>query len=214
MYYVYLLSLPNKKYYIGVTNNLKRRLNEHKRTKIIIAYNVIFESPSADEVYEFEKLLVSTNLVKEEYLVNQTRGGRHPFNMRLGKTHSEKTIKKISNSKKGKPSNISRKSREAASQRMRGEKNPAKRPEVREKLRFHSKINASRRKGLPGTMLGKKLTEEQHAKISYKIQTPDGIFASSVIAAKHHRVSQQTIINRCKSDNFTLWKILEKGIKY
>ena len=36
MYYVYvLLSLKDKKFYIGYTNNLKRRLNEHNSGKNI-----------------------------------------------------------------------------------------------------------------------------------------------------------------------------------
>jgi putative endonuclease len=33
MYYVYILLLSNKQFYIGYTNNLKRRLNEHKSGK-------------------------------------------------------------------------------------------------------------------------------------------------------------------------------------
>lgn len=92
-------------------------------------------------------------------------------------------------------------------------------PMYNEAHRVKQKANCSRgpnnpRYGKPGTMLGKKLTVDQKAKCSYKIQTPEGIFPSSVEAAKHFGCSQQTVINRCKSDNFKEWQILEKGIKY
>ena len=34
MYYIYLLQDESDKLYIGYTNNLKRRLSEHKRNKV------------------------------------------------------------------------------------------------------------------------------------------------------------------------------------
>jgi hypothetical protein len=51
-------------------------------------------------------------------------------------------------------------------------------------------------------------------KYIYKIQTPEGIFISSVAAAKHFKLSQQCIINRCKNNKFPDWFIVEKGEKY
>jgi hypothetical protein len=63
-------------------------------------------------------------------------------------------------------------------------------------------------------MLGKNLSMSAIEKISYKINTPDGIFLSSSKAATHYSVSQQTIINRCKSENFPEWWIISVGCKY
>jgi hypothetical protein len=68
----------------------------------------------------------------------------------------------------------------------------------------------------PGTMTGKKLKDSQIKKISYKVLTPIGVFLSSTKAAVALKISQQTVINRCKSkkEKFVDYKILEVGSKY
>lgn len=214
MYVIYKLILDSGQFYIGVTNNLKRRLYEHKRDKVVVSCIILHEVLSEDEVYALEKFIVNEELLNDPLCMNKTRGGRHPYNMRLGKTHSEETKSKISKTKKENPHLISEEQRKQSSERMKGENNPSKRPEVREKLKIAAKRNNAKRKGLPGTMLGKKLTVEQHSKISYKIKTPEGIFSSSALAAKHFNTSQQTVMNRCNSNKFPEWEVVEKGSKY
>lgn len=71
-------------------------------------------------------------------------------------------------------------------------------------------------KNQPGTMTGKKLEASQIKKISYEVLTPIGVFISSTKAAAALGISQQTVINRCKSEKekFVGYKILEVGSKY
>lgn len=102
---------------------------------------------------------------------------------------------------------------------MEGGKQPPSQKGVKRSLetkRLQSSIAKKRFSTTPGTMLGKKLIESQVAKISYKVETPLGIFISSVRAAEAHKVNQQTIINRCKStsNKFSDYRILETGQKY
>jgi len=78
----------------------------------------------------------------------------------------------------------------------------------------YAKGTRNPRYGKPGTMLNKKLKPLQIEKMSYKIQTPEGIFISSRAAADFFNISQQTVINRCNNINFKDWTILEKGSRF
>ena len=69
MYYVYILkSEKNKKYYTGVTNDLKRRIKEHNSgnsnfTSWSGPYNLIWYSAfiSKEKAYKFETYLKSSS---------------------------------------------------------------------------------------------------------------------------------------------------------
>jgi len=212
---VYKLLFNDNSFYIGVTNNLKRRLYEHKKNKDtseFTNYIIILDNLTQEEAYNLEKKLVPDHSDRSILCRNKTRGGRHPFNMRLGRPHTLETREKISKSKKGHPLNYTEESLKIKSLRMQGDNNPSKRPEVREKLSRSSKENSARR-GKPGTMLGKKQSNEVLEKISYKINTPFGIFVSSSEAGRILNISQQTVINRCnsKKKRYKEWFILSKG---
>jgi predicted GIY-YIG superfamily endonuclease len=63
MYYVYILKWNNK-HYIGYTNNLERRLSEHKRwntitTKILWIHTLLgyFEKETKEEAQKLEKII-------------------------------------------------------------------------------------------------------------------------------------------------------------
>lgn len=211
MYTIYKLYFDDMTYYIGVTNNLKRRLYEHKNKKFT-SYEILHETFSEQEAYNIEKFLVPDHKERDALCRNLTMGGRHPFNMRGGIKHTQETKEKISKTKAGKTLNISEENREKLRKRMI-ENNPAQRSDVRKKLSAQ-KLKNNPRKNKPGTMLGKQLTDEQHSKISYKVNTPDGVFQSTVKASKYYNCSQQTIVNRCNSSKFTEWYIVEKGKKY
>jgi len=52
MYYLYVLELQNKQFYIGYTGNLKRRVLEHQRKKegcVLIYYEAYQEEELAKE---------------------------------------------------------------------------------------------------------------------------------------------------------------------
>lgn len=216
MHTIYKLYYPDGTYYIGVTNNIKRRLREHNLNISTSGWSnveILFNNLTEQYAYEIEKILVSDHIDRDPSLRNRTRGGRHPFNMRLGVTHTEDTKKKISLSKLGKKINLSPESRRIKSEKMKGNNNPAKQQYVKDKLSAKTKEN-SKRRNQPGTMLGKKLSKEAIEKISYKINTPEGVFASSTQASIALKISQQTVINRCKSENFPEWWIISTGSKY
>jgi len=216
MYTVYMLLFSDETYYIGVTNNIVRRFREHRRSRITsdwISFKILKEFDLEEEAYILEKNLVPDHVLRDKLCRNRTRGGRHPFNMRLGVTHTKETKLKISQSKKGVKLNLSNETIKNKSERIKGDKNPAKRKDIRAKLSERTKSN-SKRRNQPGTMLGKKHSDSVIEKISYKINTPCGIFNSSYKAAKEFNISQQTVINRCKSEKFPEWWIISKGLKY
>ena len=216
MHLLYKLVFHDDTYYIGVTSNLKRRLYEHKNNPNTTNWSkveILQDNLEENKAYSLEEILVPDHAYRDIKCRNRTKGGRHPFNMRQGVVHSEATKEKISLSKKGIKPNISAEEKALRSNRLKGEYNPSKRIEVRAKLSKATLLN-SKRRNKPGTMLGKNLSMSAIEKISYKINTPNGIFLSSSKAALHFSVSQQTIINRCKSENFPEWWIISVGCKY
>ena len=56
MFYLYLLQDDNKKTYIGYTNNLKRRLAEHKNKKVCTTKKMVNPKLIYYECYNNEKL--------------------------------------------------------------------------------------------------------------------------------------------------------------
>lgn len=64
MYYVYILKLCNKTYYVGYTNDLKRRIGEHKRKEVVttskaksIVLECYFAFRSKQKALDFERYL-------------------------------------------------------------------------------------------------------------------------------------------------------------
>ncbi|MDB4312185.1 GIY-YIG nuclease family protein [bacterium] len=62
-YIVYRLTAPNKSYYVGITNNLKRRLKEHRTSKYAIGRAI-----RKYGINNFDVEIVSDNLYIEEAL--------------------------------------------------------------------------------------------------------------------------------------------------
>lgn len=218
---LYVLHFEKGYFYVGVSNNLKRRLAEHKSKKVynLLNVHILLENISEEIAYKIEKTLVNKELLQHPYCLNQTTGGRYPDNKRKGRPHTKETINKIKLKKKKLAEQgllwcQQEESKQILRNKIIGDKNPAKRPEVRKILREQKLGSLNPCYGKPAHNKGKKITTEQTQARSYKIQTPEGIFISSVAAAKHFNLSQQCIINRCKNVKFKDWNILEKGEKY
>lgn len=220
-FYLYKLNYENEYFYIGVTNNINRRLSEHGKEKyghIFLYYEILFESFLENEIYQKEKQVVNKDTVLNEKCLNKSAGGKHPHLFGLRTPHTEKTKLNISKNRKGKcvgriVSDEEKQKRKETLIKNYGVDNYFKTEEMREKVSLRMKEN-NPCKGKPGTMLGKQLSKDAITKISYKIKTPDGIFESSVKAAKFYNICQQTVINRCKSNKFSEWEIISKGTKY
>ncbi len=85
-YYIYKATAPNGKYYIGVTNNFKRRLKEHcsskypfgcalrKHGKDNFKY-LILELSSVEEALSWEEFLVQKEQVESDDCYNISLGG-------------------------------------------------------------------------------------------------------------------------------------------
>ena len=79
-YYVYIMSSKNRVLYIGVTNDLERRVFEHKSktgggftSKYNVTRLVWFQStPSIDDAIAFEKKLKGKSRAKKIALVEST----------------------------------------------------------------------------------------------------------------------------------------------
>lgn len=219
---LYVLHFKKGYFYIGVTNNLKRRLTEHQNIKKhkIQNVHVLIENITEDDAYKIEKIIVNKDLLQHPLCLNRTTGGRYPDNKRKGNPHTEETINKIKATKKKLAEQgvllwcQQEKGKQLLREKVLGDKNPTKRPEVRKILSDQKKGPLNPRYGKPAHNRGKKITDAQTQARSYKIQTPTGIFISSVAAAKHFNLSQQCIINRCKNIKFPEWFIVEKGEKY
>jgi predicted GIY-YIG superfamily endonuclease len=221
-YCLYKLGFEGNYFYIGVTNNLKRRVVEHKREKPeykLQTIEVIEANLTEGDAYIKETNIVTRELITNNFCLNKTVGGKRPDNKMINRRHSPSTKQKMSDIKKDKASkgllwsqqDINKK---ILRERFVGKNNPTKRKDVRDKISKAKLGILNPRYGRSGTMRGKTLTDAQRSKISYQIQTPDGIFLSSVEAAKHYKCAQQTIINRCNSEKYRDWIILNKGAKY
>lgn len=78
-YYVYILQCSDKSYYVGITNNLEKRILEHqegiciksytyKRRPIKLMFNTQFTD--VDEAIKFEKQLKGWSRKKKEAIIN------------------------------------------------------------------------------------------------------------------------------------------------
>ncbi len=85
-YTLYKLTSPSGRYYIGITNNFKRRLKEHGSSKYALGHairkygkhNFQYEFETFDTVEEAlarEAELVTLDLVKAKKVYNETVGG-------------------------------------------------------------------------------------------------------------------------------------------
>ncbi|MGZ3864798.1 MAG: GIY-YIG nuclease family protein [Bacteroidia bacterium] len=78
MFYVYILQCIDSTYYVGITNNLRRRLSEHasginkkfytyKRRPIELVYHTKFTDANA--AIQFEKKIKKWSVAKKEALI-------------------------------------------------------------------------------------------------------------------------------------------------
>ena len=80
LYYVYILKCSDSSYYIGITNDINRRLQEHNSDKNLVAYTfsrrpvelVWFEKfTNPNEAIAKEKQLKGWSRKKKKALINQ-----------------------------------------------------------------------------------------------------------------------------------------------
>jgi len=223
MHLIYKLHLDDGRFYIGVTNNIKRRLKEHKENFNVSSHEVLHMFDDIDEAYAKEREIVNWNLVDDPKCANQTVGGRHPIG-RKGNERSDAQRAALAtlngwNAVRLSGDNSPNKCiehRQRSSEFMK-ENNPMSNDEVRKK-HFDSLVRGSDHPmfGKPGTMLGRQLTKDQKQKISFVVKTPLGVYSSSVEAGVAHGVTQQTIMNRCYSDKpkWADYSVVSKGSKY
>lgn len=220
MYSIYRLNLADGRMYIGVTNNIKRRLSEHKANFQIASHDILYQFDDIDEAYIKEREIVNWELVDNPLYANMTVGGRHPIGRKgVTRTDAQKTNTASLIERNSERVRLMVKSPEHRARNSEHMKlnNPMFEQTVKDKHFANvPRGSAHGMFGKPGTMLGKTLTVAQKAKISYTVKTPFGIFASSVDAAEAHGVTQQTIMNRCYSDKpkWVDYMVVSKGIKY
>ncbi len=175
MYCIYELIFENGSFYIGVSNNLKRRLSEHKyafskkTTDKIIRCVVLYDNLTESEAYQLERNILSQELLTDSLCLNQTIGGRHPVRV-PGWKMSQEQKDHISRIKKGKTPNTSDEMKIIRSEKYKqtclqkyGVDNVFKTQKLKDIVRERNKIYHPQR-GQPGTMLGKTLTSAQLAK--------------------------------------------------
>ena len=81
MYYVYILiSLKDKNFYVGSSEDLVRRINEHKKGKVKSTKNRLPINLICYEAYNFKEEM----LAREKYL--KTSDGRKDLRKRLTKS--------------------------------------------------------------------------------------------------------------------------------
>ena len=78
MYYVYILQCSNNTFYTGITNNLKRRLYEHKNglstfTKYRLPVNLVYyeQTPDRKLARAREKVIKDMNQSKKRILIGE-----------------------------------------------------------------------------------------------------------------------------------------------
>lgn len=71
MHYLYLLLLKNKKIYTGVTDDLKRRMQEHKNGKVISTKNI-----RPIRLIHYEAYLFKSDALRREKYLKTTEGKR------------------------------------------------------------------------------------------------------------------------------------------
>ncbi|MCX6724373.1 MAG: GIY-YIG nuclease family protein [Candidatus Staskawiczbacteria bacterium] len=70
MYYVYFLSLNNGNIYTGSTNDLKRRVSEHKQGKVMSTKNKL------PMIIAYEGYLLKSDAIRREKFLKTTEGKR------------------------------------------------------------------------------------------------------------------------------------------
>lgn len=220
MYSIYRLNLADGRKYIGVTNNIKRRLSEHKVNFQIASHDILYEFDDIEDAYAKEREMVNWEVVDDPSYANQTVGGRHPIGRKgddrtpaqkqaLAELIERNSVRVVAMVK-------SEEHRSRNSEYMKTT-NPMFDEAVRDKHMANVPRGADHGMyGKPGTMLGRTLTVAQKEKISYTVKTPLGVFSSSVEASTVHGVTQQTIMNRCYSTKpkWAEYMVVSKGIKY
>lgn len=106
---VYKAVSPSGKYYIGITNNFKRRMKEHRRSKYPFGRALrkygqasftfeFVENLTLDEAYEIEELLIGIEEVKSDKCYNISCGGRPDIQIgKLNPMHREDVKAKHTN---------------------------------------------------------------------------------------------------------------------
>jgi len=82
MHYVYVLRCNDKRYYTGITNNLKRRLEEHQEgigarfTKYRLPVKLVYFEKCSDkiEAAKREKVIKDFSQKKKEKLIESLQG--------------------------------------------------------------------------------------------------------------------------------------------
>jgi hypothetical protein len=224
---LYLL-MYKEGFYIGVTNNLKRRLREHgyKRKCQPRQVIILMDNLTEKDAYDLEEVIVDKECIDNPWCLNETIGGRYPDNKRLGRPHTEESKQKMSKWRLDRAAKGMLWQQQPENRKIlcalakRGDENPSRRPEIR-KLLSEQKIGAGNPSyGKPGTMLGKKASTETKRKqleqIAYRIQTPDGIFMGAEEAGKYYGISAPSILRRChnprNNPKWIGWEVLGRGL--
>lgn len=215
MHVFYKLNFKDGYYYYGITNNMQRRLNEHKQDKKeygFESHEILKEFENEVDAYRYEKSFITFDLIKDEYCLNQTTGGRYPNNRQSERPHSPETLEKIKKTRALNPY-IQTEEQRGKSRQLFLTNNPAKRPEVRKILSDQKLGENNPQFGKIGTMSGVKHTEVALTKMSIIVDTPAGIFPSSTKAAEANNCCQQSVMDRCysESEKFKDWKIVSIG---
>lgn len=105
-YYIGVHKLKEKyDYYLGSGTRLLLAIKKHGKENFI--RETLMEFEVEQDAYDYEKLIVDDSLIKNPNCYNITEGGGNPptlcgeENPFYGKTHTEETLKKISDAHKG-----------------------------------------------------------------------------------------------------------------
>ena len=103
LYYVYILECADSSYYIGVTNNIERRFNEHEeeinkncytvnRRPLKLVFCTNFNDPT--QAIAFEKQIKGWTRKKKQALINKNWEGLKQLSICHNKTHFSNNHKK------------------------------------------------------------------------------------------------------------------------